>query len=470
MIEERQALAAAARLYFGLFLRFAVREVGGDGEFKHNWHIDAIIHQLERIRRGENTRLVINIPPRHLKSITASVAWVAWMLGHNPALRIICVSYGYELSEKMARDCLRLFETEIFKLAFPEFKLVKRSVLDFETSEGGGRLSTSVGGVLTGRGAHIILIDDPLKADDALSESARNLARDWMFGTLMSRLDDQEKSAIIVIQQRLHENDLAGELLRRGGWHELRLPAIAQEDEKIPIGHDCFYQRRAGCALHPARQPLRVLERIRAEDSRVFAAQYLQSPVPALGNFVEPYWLKYYDEPPDGGIRVLSLDTASKTGVTSDFSVGIVATYYQRRYYILDVFRERVDFVRLRASVIRLCRDYRINRLLIEDAASGMQLLQMLRHQCPEGVPLPIACRPEGDKVSRFAAQASRFEAGEVVLPRAAPWLADLITEIIGFPNAPHDDQADAMSQMLAHSPREPLLGLAGPRLHPPLD
>ena len=226
--------------------------------------------------------------------------------------------------------------------------------------------------------------------------------------------------------------------------------------------------RREGHALHPARESLAILEQIRAQDSFVFSAQYQQMPVPRQGNYVDPSWLCYYDDPPVGGMVVQSWDTASKTGISSDFSVGITARYYQKRYYILDVYRERVDFVKLRARLSGLCQRHSVELLLIEDASSGQQLIQLLKHERPDWVPRPIACKPEGDKVTRFAAQASRIEAGEVVLPRGAPWLAEFIAEIIGFPNARHDDQADALAQMLGHSPREEPMSIHGPIVNYP--
>lgn len=467
MSTERQLLAAFLRQEFTVFLEFAFRELGGEDVYQHNWHIDALAWQLERIRTGDNRRLIVTMPPRHLKSLTVCVAWVAWMLGHNPALRFICVSYGYELAEKHARDCLRLMNSGWYRLAFPRVGFVKAAVLDFETSQGGGRLSTSVGGVVTGRGADIILVDDPIKADDALSETARNAAKTFLFNTLLSRLNDQTTGSIILVMQRLHEADLAGELLSLGGWHELRLPAIATEDETIQTGEDSFYQRRCGCALHPSRLPLSELYAIRARDSRAFASQYQQEPVPAHGNFVDPDWLQYYDEPPTKGIVVQSWDTASKTGVNNDYSVAITAVYHERRFYVLDVFRRRVDFVALRARLCMLCEQYGVERLLIEEAASGLQLIQLLRQSRGDSVPLPIACKPEGDKLSRFAAQASQIEAGALVLPRTAPWLAEFISEVIGFPNARYDDQADALAQMLRHAPRkESPVTVAGPLIY----
>jgi predicted phage terminase large subunit-like protein len=464
-ITPAKARASMARLSFRFFVELAFHELGGEGAYQHNWHIDAIIYELERIRTGQNRRLIVTVPPRSLKTMIVSICWMAWMLGHNPALRFIMVSYGLDLAEKQARDCLRIIDSAWFRAAFPELHIAKRAVLDFETSAGGGRLSTSLGGPLTGRGADHIVVDDPIKADDSGSELARATAANWLSNTLMSRLNNKATGSISMIMQRLHEADPAGELISRGGWHELCLPAIATCDERIQIGANRFYMRREGFALHPARLPLSVLAEIRAQDSRVFAAQYQQAPVPLMGNFVNPAWFGYYDNPPEGGICVQSWDTASKTGVDNDFSVAITACYYQGRYYILDVFRRKVDFTGLRSNLTRLCQLYRVDRLLIEDQSSGQQLIQILRKSPPPGVPRPIPCGTAQDKNTRFYAQASAIEAGEVVLPRIAPWLGDFLTEIAGFPNARFDDQADALAQLLAHWPQRESTGLAAPRI-----
>lgn len=451
----KAVLDALLRQDFAFFLRYAFQDVVGGSDYVHNWHIDAIIYQLDRIRRGNNTRLIVTMPPRHLKSFTITTAWVAWMLGKNPTLRFICVSYGQDLSEKHARDCMQIMTSSWYRRAFPGTRIAKRSIADFETDRGGGRLSTSLGGVLTGRGADIIVIDDPMKADDVLSQTHREAAWTWFSNTLMSRLNSQERGALVLVMQRLHSADLAGELIERGGWHELRLAALATADERIPIRPGKVRLRRAGEALHPALQSAETIAEIKARDSRVFAAQYQQTPVPEQGNFVQPGWLRYYDTLPEHGMVVQSWDTASKDGVTNDYSVGITALRHHGHYYVMHVHRERMDFVRLRQVVADLCERFRVERLLIEDAASGTQLIQILRHDRPASVPLPVPCKPEGDKLTRFAAQASRIEAGEVLLPRSAPWLAELEAELIGFPNARHDDQADALAQLLRHPPIE---------------
>jgi predicted phage terminase large subunit-like protein len=393
------------------------------------------------------------------------------MLGQDPRGNFVCVSYSNELSAKLGRDCLAIIQSAWYRELFPRTIIsAKRSAAtDFETTAGGGRLATSVTGTLTGRGGDILILDDVIKPEEANSETTRNSVNGWYQSTLASRLNDKGSGAIIVVMQRLHQHDIAGMLLETGGWHQLKIPAIAVEDEQILLPRGRVHHRRVGDVLHPVREPLPVLESLKASmGSIAFSAQYQQEPVPAGGNFVRPEWFAYFDEPPTGGIVTQSWDTASKTGVNSDYSVGITARYFQKRYFILDVFRERVDFVRLRASLSRLCQKHGVQRLLIEDAASGMQLIQILHRDRPNWVPRPIACRPEGDKESRFAAQASRMEAGEVVLPRSAPWLADFLLEVAAFPNGKHDDQADALAQLLAHTPMQEELGIFGPILHIP--
>lgn len=451
-ISTRQVLPALLRQNFGLFLRFAFREILGNREFTPDWHLDAIEYQLERLRAGEHRQLIVTIPPRHLKSITISVAWVAWMLGRWPQTRFTCASYAYDLAEKHARDCLKVIEADWYRRAFPNLRLTKRSLLDFETHVGGGRLSTSLGGVLTGRGGDWIIIDDPMKADDALSEVIRESVQNWFYQSLRSRADD-DKARYILVMQRLHEDDLAGHLLRKGGWAELRLPAIAAVDERVPLTRGRYHHRRTGCVLTPQRQSLAYLMQRKAEEPYVFAAQYLQEPVGKIGAFVQPEWLGTYELAPQAGITVLSLDTAVKTTVRSDWSVGIVARFYQGRFYVLDVFRARVEFGELLARVRALCVEHGVDRLLIEDASSGQQLIQQLRRNHMPGVPFPIAVTPTADKIVRFEAQASTIRAGKVVLPQAAPWHADFVGEITRFPGGRHDDQADALAQLLANPP-----------------
>ncbi|MEO6718133.1 MAG: hypothetical protein ABIM50_12915, partial [Novosphingobium sp.] len=234
-VDEDDAIPALLRLDFAFFLRFAFNELGGKEQYSHNWHIDAIIHQLDRVQAGDNRRLLVTMPPRHLKSRTVSIAWVAWMLGHRPALSFLCVTYGKDLAEDYAHDCLTIMQSRWYRRAFPSMVLTSRAIDNLRTSAGGGRMATSVDGATTGFGADIIIVDDPMKAQEAMSALARDHVRDWFDGTLSQRLNNQLTGSIIVVMQRLHEADLVGILKKREEWHELCLPALAEKDELIPL-------------------------------------------------------------------------------------------------------------------------------------------------------------------------------------------------------------------------------------------
>ena len=191
-------------------------------------HIELIASMLDAVRRGEIKRLIINLPPRHLKSHCVSVAFVAWMLGHDPSKHIICASYGQDLANEMAALTRNLMLTSFFRALFGSILGGRQAVDDFGTVAGGRRLATSVGGVLTGRGADLIIIDDPQKADDALSESSRRATHTWFDNTLLSRLNNKRDGAIIIVSQRLHQDDLVGHVLEQGEWQVLALPAVAE--------------------------------------------------------------------------------------------------------------------------------------------------------------------------------------------------------------------------------------------------
>lgn len=440
---------------FRAFLRKAFPSIRGGDPISWNWHLDAIAHELDRIDRGENQRLLVTLPPRNLKSIAISVAWVAWMLGRDPRRNFVCISYSNELSGKLARDCLAIMQSGWYRELFPRTILSqKRSASgDFETTRGGGRLATSISGTLTGRGGDILIIDDPIKPDEAYSETTREAVNNWFRSTLTSRLNDKASGAIITVMQRLHEHDLAGMLLETPGWRELRLSAIAAEDEIIALPRGKSHYRKAGDILHPERENLAVLEAQKlAMGSLAFEAQYQQNPLPAVGNMVKAEWLRTYtdaDLAARPGHIMQSWDTASKDGVHNDWSVCITANVYHSEVRILDVFRRKLTFPDLKRHAIRLAQEYRPQTLLIEDAASGQQLLQALRNDQPRGVPLPIPRRPELDKVSRMAGASGQIEGGQLLLPQDAPWLAEFKAELLGFPNARFDDQADALTQLL---------------------
>jgi hypothetical protein len=178
-------------------------------------HIEVLVSKLEQCRLGMIKRLIITLPPRSLKSLCASVAFPAWYLGHHPWAQIIGVSYGQYLAEKFARDCRSVMTSDWYQRIFRTRLADRQAVADFMTTDQGGRLATSVGGVLTGRGADLIVIDDPLKPDEALSETQRKAVNDWYDNTLLSRLNDKANGRIVIIMQRLHQDDLVGHVHKK---------------------------------------------------------------------------------------------------------------------------------------------------------------------------------------------------------------------------------------------------------------
>src|SRR5712692_5146612 len=258
---------ALLRADFAGFAQRSFHELNPQTDFAMNWHVEIIAAKLAAVRDGRIRRLIINLPPRHLKSLLASVAFPAWCLGHDPSAQILCVSYAQDLADKLSRDCRRILASDWYRRIFPtRLSPQRQAVPEFDTTAQGCRLATSVGGVLTGRGADLIIIDDPLKPEEALSKVQRQAANEWFDHTLYSRLNDKQKGAIVLIMHRLHEDDLVGHVLAQEPWEVVRIPAIADDDEAQLV--DTVWgpepqTRRQGEALHPAREPLPMLAHLR---------------------------------------------------------------------------------------------------------------------------------------------------------------------------------------------------------------
>jgi predicted phage terminase large subunit-like protein len=254
--------------------------------------------------------------------------------------------------------------------------------------------------------------------------------------------------------QRLHVDDLAGHLLDQGGWAHLNLPAVAPCDEEFELGDGVTHYRRQGEILESVRLPLAELEKLKAAMGTFhFSAQYLQDPIPEAGNLVRWEWFGAYDEPPsptDPGRIVQSWDFAVKDGEQNDWTVCLTAHVRGNVVQILSVFRQRLDYPEQRRSVIRLAHEYGARVILFEAAANGSPLLADLRQLDATGVPTPIPITPRGSKVERLSVHSHRIEAGDVRLPSKAPWLGDFKAEILAFPYGRHDDQADALAQLLS--------------------
>jgi predicted phage terminase large subunit-like protein len=448
MTSERDLADKFYRNDFGAFTYEAFKALNPGQRLIPNWHIDAICYHIQQMLTGDaRKRLILNLPPRTLKSFIVSVALPAWLLGRNPGSRIICASYADELATKFSRDCRALLETPFYKRLFPRTRLnpKKASEGEFETTKRGYRLATSVGGTLTGRGGDVLIVDDPIKANDAESEVARRAATDWFHNTALSRLDDRAESLICLAMQRLHVDDLSGILIERG-WPSMVLPAIAVEAADYAIGEDEFHHRPVGQLLQPERDTAEAIDELRREiGSRVFAAQYQQNPTPPDGNMIKASWLGRYDRAPERynfQRVVLSCDPAGKAGAHNDYTAITILGVQQQALYVLHVSRGHWTVLQMHAQIIALAAQWHVDLVILEDTSSGMGLIQLLREQSRLSV---VGRKPDADKETRMCRQQGRFEAGRVLLPNEAPWLADFESELLAFPSGRYDDQVDAL-------------------------
>lgn len=453
-----------ARDDFEVFLELAFRQLNPDTVLSRGWYLKAMSQALMEVADGTNRRLQITVPPRHLKSVMASVAFPAWLLGRRPGTRIICTSYSQELSTKLARDFRKIMKSNWYAAVFPETaaSIVRDTENELATRQGGFRYSTALGGTVTGIGADLIIIDDLMKAQDAGYPEARQRARDFIDHTLLSRLDRKETGAIIAIQQRLHEDDVCAHLTGKGSYRHLNLPAIAIRAEIIPLPRNRTHVRRIGDLLNPQRESKEVLDQLRAEmGSRVFEAQYQQDPTPTSGDYLRWEKVQFYDEaPPRERLHkvVMSWDTALSADPRADYSVGTVWGHDGEAWLLLDVIRQRLVYPDLIERARSERRLWSLDKILIERASSGFGLFQDLkqdmrclspdrRHHHPNCAPITIP--PKGPKEDRFFTSVDRLYSGFAKLPREAPWLEDLRRELVTFPASRNDDQVDSVSQFL---------------------
>jgi predicted phage terminase large subunit-like protein len=446
---DREVLQALLAHNFNAFGEFAFSAVRPGVPLKRNWHLEAMAEKLAQVTSGKIRRLLISLPPRHLKSLYASVALPAWFLGHNPWERVVVASYSDLLARNHASDFRRLVNDPLYQATFPGMRLARDTDREITTTERGKRIATSIAGTLTGLGGNLFIIDDPLKAGDAMSESVRAQVIEWYRSTLLSRGDDKTAMRIVVVMQRVHENDLVGYLLEQGGFEVLNLPAIAQRDETFDLGGGRTYWRQKGELLHPEHEPADALiELKRNMGPFAFSAQYQQSPIPPGGTIIKRKWLKTYDniQYQAGDQIIMSWDIALSETESGDYAACVVLLRRGEVFYVLEVIRGRFPFDTLKRKVMEVKERYgAAATLLIEDSPISRGLIQSLR-----GKWINVAIyRPETDKRARAIAQTDLFAGGSVLLPQQAGWLEEFVAELVAFPGR-HDDQVDALTQGLA--------------------
>jgi predicted phage terminase large subunit-like protein len=461
----------------GQFVRQAWAIVEPSTPFVPGWHIDAIIEHLDAVTRGQIRNLLINVPPRHMKSLLVAVFWPAWEWIRWPERRWLFSSYAAQLSIRDSVKCRRLIESPWYQARWGDrFALTgdQNTKGRFDNNKSGYRLSTSVGGSATGEGGDRIVCDDPNNVNEVESDSVRKATNDWFDVVMSTRVNDPKTTAKVTVMQRCHQLDLSGHLLEQGGWEHLCLPA-EYEDGRCATSIGWSDPRAAhGELLWPERFGADEIASLkRSLGSYGAAGQLQQRPSPAEGGLIKRHWWRYYQplganlppvivRHPDGtdrpiaavllhggrGELIQSWDCSFKDLETSDYVVGQVWGNMGANFYLLEQVRGRMDFpATLRAVRGMSSRWPAALAKLIEDKANGSAVIQMLTHEL--GGILPV--NPEGGKVARARAASPLIEAGNVYLPHPqfAPWVNDFIEECAAFPNGAHDDQVDAMTQAL---------------------
>jgi len=420
------------------------------------WHIRMVAEHLEAVFPGEEIRdLIICIPPRHMKSILASVLWPAWVWIRWPSFRWITASYAGNLSVRDAVKTRRVLESGWFMSRWGDrFRMTSDQNVKtrYENDQTGYRIATSVDGSATGEGGDCIICDDPHNIQQIHSQTYRENVWTWWSNVMSTRRNDPNKSSRVIIMQRAHTDDLVGRL-RGQGYTELILPAEAptRVSMHFPVSGDEFV-RNPGDLLWPEKFDKPALEELKKESnlgSRGASAQLQQEPVPEGGSIVRREWWKWYgkDALPQFDFVVQTWDTAFKTASASDWSVGITIGYVEGGgAFVLDRWRARVEFPDLKRAALAAFDKYKPVAVWIEDKASGQSLIQELKRETAMPI-LPISV--DRDKVARVNAISPVIEAGLVHLPEGVAWAQELVDEFASFPDGAHDDQVDSLSQAL---------------------
>ena len=450
---RRELLRRAARQSLASFVLYTCH--GYLMGWVHQEICAALEQFLADVQAKKSPRLIITMPPRSGKSEIVSRRFPAYALGRNPDLQIIATSYGADLSARFNRDVQRIIDDDPYRKVFPETSLssgkgsyIRTSDLFEIVGHKGAYRSTGVGGGITGQGADILIIDDPVKdRASADSQTIRESTWDWYTSTAYTRLSPG--GGVIVMCTRWHTDDLVGRLIERARvgdgdqWQVINYPAIAEDDEP---------HRKAGDALHPERYPIEALERIKtAVGARDWAALYQQHPVPDGGAIFKTDWVQHWKKLPDGfDDACISWDMAFKDLETSDYVVGQVWGRKGSSFYLIDQFRGRWDFVKtVEQFCIAVAKYPWVVSKLVEEKANGAAVLSVLQKKVIGMIPI----KPKESKEARAFAVTPLWEGHNIYLPPKDqfPWVEqDFLTELASFPSGAHDDQVDAMTQALS--------------------
>jgi predicted phage terminase large subunit-like protein len=437
-------------------------------------HIKLLASKLEAVERGDIRRLAIFMPPRHGKSILTSEFFPAWYMGRNPDKYIICSTYAQDLADDFGRKVRNQLQDKRYTDIFPDAELStdSSSMRRFNTTKGGVYYAVGAGSAITGRGAHLLLIDDPIKGrEEADSAAMRKNLLDWYRATAYTRL--MPNGSVILIQTRWHEDDLAGWILKETGhegWDVIEFPAILNERAAGMLDLE------EGDPLWKESYPIERLEEIKKTiGTREWSSLYAQKPSVEEGNIIKRWWWKTWtrENPPEMDYILQSWDTAYTVTETSDYSActtwGVFSGEGGYNLYLIDSFREKLTFPELKNQAVHLYNELQPDLVLVEAKASGWSLVQELMRT---GIPITPFNPKKMDKLARVHSVAPLFEGGRIWAPDTDE-SADVMNQFAMFPNTKHDDLVDSTTQallrlrkgwMVSHPQDVPMEEATGPK------
>lgn len=446
------------RTKFSAFARYAFRKVHGE-KLGEQPYVDHLCHTISRLIDGEITRLLINLPPQHLKSFIGTICLAAYLLGTNPRLRIILTAYNDEFAEALCRKVRNMLQAPWYQRTFAtRIKDGHSRANDFETTEGGGVYAVSATGAITGRPADFIIYDDPHEIGDWNNERKLDLV--WnSFNTVLSRLNNTVGGRMLLIAHRVSENDLSSHLLKEKGWTYLRLPLIAVKTRTYENGHE-EWTREKGELLRPKAYPKSELERLqRTQVAPPFELFYQQALGAQSTQKLRPEHFQSFakHEEPIAPV-VLSIDPGYGTGSSASRSVIQAWKRRGQNYYLLDQFCEQCDVQDLRSAFWRFVKRHNPSIALIENTANGPALYSMIRNKAKFQIKL-ITPRRDA-KAVRLNDHRSKVRGKRIFLPEDAVWREGYVAEFVSFPGE-FDDQVDATTQYFDFLSTDPMIPAA---------
>lgn len=480
LFPEQEEAKAEASTSLAEFARQAWPILEPATPLKWNWHHDAICELLQAVTNGDIRDLLINVPPRCLKSILTSIFWPAWEWGPRglPHTRWLTSSYAEGLAIDLAVKTRHLIRSPWYQVRWGQvFSFIgdQNQKTQYENDKTGSRIVASVGADPTGKGADRLVCDDPNRLQmvgqiiTKETPEEREKAVQWWRTVMSTRRNDPKTSARVVIQQRVHERDVSGDIIADGNYIHLNLPMEFDPTHKcrVFLGGVEFWsdpREQPGQLLHEDRFGQQEIDAAKKDlGSLDYFAVFQQTPVPAGGNIIQLSWFRRYRERPAEFIRIIqSWDTANKTKAVNDpWACTTWGEAENGGYYLLDLFHDRMEYPRGKRMVTSLYEQWHPTAVLIEDKSSGQALVQELRQAvilngAAHRIPV-LAQEPESDKVTRMSVHSALIEAGLVWLPESAAWLPIFEHEMMTFPRCQHDDIVDSVSQALQYLRHRPV-------------